>query len=386
MLLLSGGLVSAAQGAVLLYFWRKKPAASYLAWWAASFLVGGVLRILVELLPYSFDERNFLGILVIMLAYGMSWQGVRTFGGRPVVLPMVFLPPACWIVIGFSGLFDNGSVAQLRAVCFLYAFTWAVSAFEFVRARGVSLPARMPMILLCAATALAYVARIFITPYAPYPIGAAPSADWAYSSLFFISIITTIAFGTFALALAREHASAAERKRREAVDRHHIRSRSTFFANVRLLLRRHRARNEPVAMAFIHVDMGRSGAPDAVAFEKVLRRFEGSVKAVDQFSIVGRAELAAVLCRRTAADALDHFQGVVAGLDGVCREQGWKISIGVASTEQVGHDVNALIDAAWGALAAARSRDDRVAIYRPGMSRRMAEAPVNNVVSLAATR
>lgn len=390
MLLLSGGLVSAAQGAVLLYFWRRNPTALYMAWWAASFLVGGVLRILVELLPYSFDERNFLGILVIMLAYGMSWQGVRTFGGRPVVLPMVFLPPACWIVIGFSGLFENGSVAQMRAVSFLYAFTWTVSAFEFVRAQGVSLTARMPMILLCALTALAYVGRIFVIPHLPYPLGAAASEDWAYSTLFFISIITTISFGTFALALAREHANVTERQWDDVADHHHIRSRSTFFANVRLLLRRHRMRNEPVTMAFIHIDMGRGGAPDAVAFEKVLRRFEGSVKTVDQFSIVSRTELAAVFSRWTAADALVHYQSVVSGLQRICRQQGWKLSVGVASTEQVGHEMNALIDAAYTALASARRGGAPVSAYQPGMGRRdvraEAGAGASRVVSLTASR
>lgn len=387
MLLLSGGLVSAAQGAVLLYFWHRNRSALYLAWWAASFLVGGVLRILVELLPYSFDERNFLGILVIMLAYGMAWQGVRTFGGRPVVLPMVFLPPACWIVIGFSGLFDNGSVAQMRAVSFLFAFTWAVSAFEFVRAQGVSLAGRMPMIILCAGIAGLYVLRIFLIPSFPYPIGAAPSQDWAYSVLFFVSIITTIPFGTFALALSREQAHVTEKTWDTAADHHHIRSRSTFFANVRLLLRQYRTRNEPVSMAFIHIDMGPGHSQfDGAAFEKVLRRFEGSVRAVDQFSIVGRAELAAVLCRWSAADAQAHYIDVVSGLDRICSSRGWGLRVGIASTDVAGYEVNALIDAAYMALASARRGEGGpVVVFQPSMRRR-ATPTVSNVVSLAASR
>lgn len=381
MLLLSGGLVSAAQGAVLLYFWRRNPSALYMAWWAASFLVGGLLRIFVELLPYSFDERNFLGILVIMLAYGMSWQGVRTFGGRPVVLPLVFLPPACWIVIGFSGLFDNGSVAQMRAVSFLYAFTWSVTAFEFVRARRVSLVARMPMIVLCSGIAAIYALRIVMIPTAPYPLGAAPTEAWAYSVLFFVSIITTIPFGAFALALSREHAHAAALSAKDVGDHNHIRSRSTFFANVRLLLRQHRLRNDPVCMAFIHIDTGSEGRQlDIDTFEDVLRKFEGSVRAIDQFSVVGRAELAAVLCRWSAKDAQGHYISLLGTLQETCRRQGWKFRIGMASTETVGYDVNALIDGAYMALAKAR-RDSKVdvVIFEDTMSPQIDRAHTNIV-------
>ncbi len=383
MLLLSGGLVSAAQGAVLLYFWRRSRSALYLAWWAASFLVGGVLRILVELLPYSFDERNFLGILVIMLAYGMAWQGVRTFGGRPVVLPMVFLPPACWIVIGFSGLFENGSIAQMRAVSFLYAFTWAVSAFEFVRAQGVSLAARMPMILFCAGTAGLYVLRIFLIPSFPYPIGAGPAESWAYSVLFFVSIITTIPFGTFALALSREHAHATAKNWDEEPHHHHIRLRSTFFANVRLMLRQYRMRNEPVSMAFVHLDTGVERHPLAVdSFERILRRFEMSVKASDMFSVVGRGEFAAVLGRSTAADAQAHYVNVLAGLEKLCRRQGWTLRVGVASSDTVGYDVNALIEASYMALSQAR-RDSHSGVVAFTSSMRKPVTPVmSNVTTL----
>lgn len=384
MLLLSGALVSAAQGAVLLYFWRRNRSALYLAWWAASFLVGGVLRILVEFLPYSFDERNFLGILVIMLAYGMSWQGVRTFGGRAVVLPMVFLPPACWIVIGFSGLFDNGSIAQTRAVSFLFAFTWAVSAFEFMRAKGVSLSARMPMIVLCAAAAGLYVLRIFLIPSFPYPIGAAASEPWAYSVLFFVSIITTIPFGTFALALSREHANATAKSWDEEPDHHHIRSRSTFFANVRLMLRQFRLRNEPVSMAFVHLDTGVERQPLAPeSFEKVLRSFESSVKASDLFSVVGRAEFAMVLGHSTSADAQAHYLNVLAGLEKLCRRQGWILRVGVASSEAVGYDVNALIEASYAALTRAR-RDNRASVvsFTPAMRRTENDDSVSRVTQL----
>lgn len=376
MLLLSGALVSAAQGAVLLYFWHKNRSAPYLAWWAASFLVGGVARILVELLPYTFDERNFLGILVIMVAYGMAWQGVRTFGGRPVVLPMVFLPPACWVVIGFSGLFDNGSIAQMRAVSFLYAFTWAVSAFEFARARGVSLAARMPMIVLCAGTGGLYALRIFLIPSFPYPIGAAPTQAWAYSVLFLVSIITTIPFGTFALALLREHANVTAKTWDAAGDHQHIRSRSTFFANVRLLLRQYRARNEPVSMVFVHLDTGVDWQPpSAVTFEKILRRVEASVKATDLFGVVGRTEFAAVLCRSSAADTQAHYFNVLLGVERICRRQGWTIRVGVASTDVVGYGVNGLIEAAYMALAKAR-RDNRdaVVIFTPDMAKQGAAA------------
>lgn len=369
MLLLSGGLVSAAQGGLLLYFWRRNRAALYLAWWGASFLVGGLLRVFVELLPYSFDERNFLGILVIMLAYGMSWQGVRTFGGRPVVLPMVFLPPACWIVIGFSGLFDNGSVAQMRAVSFLYAFTWAVTAFEFMRAQGVSLTARMPMIVLCSATAAAYIVRIILTPTVPYPIGAAPTEAWAYSVLFFVSIITTIPFGAFALALSREHAHAASLTSNDAWNQSQIRSRNAFFANMRLPLRQYRMRNDAVCMSVIHIDTGAEGGPlDLAAFEDLLCKFECSARAIDQFSIVGRAELATVLCRWSATEAQNHYLNLLNSMERTCRRQGWKVRIGVASTDAVGYDVNALIDAAHLALfAARRDGQEDVVIFNPSM-------------------
>lgn len=365
-ILIFGILVKALLGALFLVFWLSGRAAWFL-WWGAALFIGAVAA--------GFFLRGFggeffkVGIAVAALigAFGCVWQGARAFEQRlPLWLPML-AGPAIWLALCFvPGFLDNVAYRIVLSSALIAAFN-AATAYEFWRGRDEALPSRWTIIALFSSLAFVFAMRIPLIPVAPFPFGGLPAQPSVAALFNVILFFHTVLLSVLLVALTKERLEREQRNYAQTDPLTGAMNRRAFMSKGRRLLLRHKMKRGALSLLFIDLDefkllndrLGHAGG-DRVLTEFVavvsnnirptdfLFRFGG-----EEFCCLlpstrpGEALVAAERLRRAVQDAQLDIGGAPTRLT---------VSIGIASTETSGYDLDALLRAADAALYAAKQQ------------------------------
>jgi diguanylate cyclase (GGDEF)-like protein len=358
-------------GVALFYFWNLDRASSWLLWWSVPFIIGG-LGAASYLRPNWENEFATIGFgnAVRIAALCMLWQGARVFEHRRPVLPVLIAAPLIWLGLCLFPPFFANMPARVVVVSLFNASFCGLAAYELWRGRAESLASRQPAITTFLSFAILMLARVGTASILPFPMGALP-IDPTWMALFNFTVFVHATFlGFLLIALTKE--------RREAEQRHFalldpltgLMNRRAFMSQVERAARRRKIGREPMSLLVLDLDhfklindrFGHDvGDRVLIAFAGVA---EACVRSTDQLHRMGGEEFCLILQDTPLAESIAVAERIRQAFAGVTVSAGSQkvvatVSIGIATTDHVGFDLEVLHAAADAAMyeAKARGRD-----------------------------
>jgi diguanylate cyclase (GGDEF)-like protein len=372
-MLFSGLLVKVVLGVLFAVLWLKSARAHWFAWWSATFFVGSLASL--AFLVRDFGPAFFgMGVAFLILSMSCCWQGARAFEKRKPLWLAVTAPPTLWLMACFIPGFLESVVARVLVSSLSAAPLIAMTAYEFWRGRAEHLPSRRTVIVLFSSMALIFAIRIPLIGVAPFPFGALP-AEPAYVAAFnLILFFHTVVLAILLVALSKERQELEQRNQAQTDSLTGALNRRGFVTRGRRLVLRHKKMREPLCLLFIDLDhfkalndrYGHSGGDDALtAFVAVVH---DNIRPTDFLFRLGGEEFCCLLPFTDADGAYQVAQRIRCALEATGVQVAGvpvnvTVSIGIASTDAFGYDIDTLVRRADMAVySAKRQGRNRVVI------------------------
>jgi diguanylate cyclase (GGDEF)-like protein len=364
--LLLGGFIKILLGALFLFFWLRDRPSTWFAWWSATFLFG-TLASLVFLMRGFAGELFVIGAgpALAIAAFACCWQGARAFDGRRPLWLSVVLVSGLWLlaclVPGFVG--HVGYRVMLSSL--ILSVLIAMVAVEFWRGRQEALPSRWPVIVLFASLSLFFLSRIALVDTLPFPFGALPmEATWV-ATFNLVLIFHTLVLTVLIVALSKERLEFDQRTKAHTDPLTGALNRRALVARGGRLLQRHQRDASPVCLLFLDLDHFKSlnDRFGHSAGDNVLTSFvdlvNTSIRPADCLFRIGGEEFCCLLphtnmeqAQRVAERIRHKFEMSAVNVAGMPVTA--TVSLGIASTEIFGYDLDALMRNADVAVYAAK--------------------------------
>lgn len=377
--LLSGILVKAVLGGLFLMLWLRSGRATWFAWWGATFFLAGLAA--ANLLLRGFGGGFFaLGVSVALLIAAMSctWQGARAFERRKPLWLALVIPPAIWLAASQAPVIAGSVSNRVLLSSAMIAPLLGMTAFELWRGRAEPLPSRATVVALFASLSLIFAIRIPLVRIAPFPFGAQP-AEPAYVAAFnLLLFFHAILLAVLLVAMSKERQELQQRTNAQTDSLTGALNRRAFMTRGRRLVLRHQKKSEPLCLLFIDLDhfkalndrYGHSSGDDVLtAFVTVVH---DNIRPTDFLFRIGGEEFCCLLPFTRTEEAFTVAERIRRALEAtdVKNAAGAPIrvtvSLGIASTDAFGYDVDTLARRADMAVyAAKRAGRNRVVIATP---------------------
>lgn len=361
---------------LFLIFWlNDRRGAPWYAWWSGTFLFASAAAVLFMVRGFG---SNFLsigfGVAAMIAAFGCSWQGARTFDKRrPLWLPVLAVPGVWLAACLVPGFLETVSYRVVLS-SLLLAPLIAMSAVEFWRGRDEPLQSRWPVIVLFSTLALFFASRVATVNLLPFPFGALPLAPGWMIAFNLIVFFHTLMLTVLIVSLSKERLELEQRLKAQTDPLTGALNRRAFMARGARLAQRHRHENAPLCLVFLDLDHFKSlnDRFGHLAGDDVLMRFvavvHANIRPTDFLFRIGGEEFCCLLPHtradqaRTVAERIRH-QFEVATVDVSGMPVRATVSLGIASTESFGYDLDTLMRKADMAVyAAKRQGRNRVVI------------------------
>ena len=375
-IMLFGLFIKILLGALFFIFWlNDRRGAPWFAWWCATFLLGGLATTLFTLRDFSGDFLTMgVGVASLLAAFGCCWQGARAFDKRPPMWFPVVATPAVWVAACLVPGFLDNIAARVVLSSLMLAPLLAMSAVEFWRGRQEPLQSRWPVIVLFTTLALFFASRIPLVNVAPFPFGAQPVAPgWMVAFnliVFFHALLLTVLI----VAMSKERLELEQRMKAQTDPLTGALNRRAFMTRGARLAQRHCHENAPLCLVFLDLDHFKSlnDRFGHLAGDDVLMKFvavvHGNIRPTDFLFRIGGEEFCCLLPNtradqaHTVAERIRH-QFEIATVDVSGMPVRATVSLGIASTESFGYDLDTLMRKADMAVyAAKRQGRNRVVI------------------------
>lgn len=353
-------------GGLFAVFWLKNRASPWFLWWGFALALGGVTAALF-MLRASFENYLTLGIgnAFLLEAVACTWQGARTFEKRPALWWPVVAAPLGWLVVCLVPGFIEAIEYRIALSSTIVASMFAMAASEFWRGRCEALSSRWPVIVLFGSLTLFFALRIPLMGLLPFPFGSLPMQPGWLGAFNLILFGHTFVLVVLVVAMSKERLELEQRTKAQTDPLTGALNRRAFMARGERLIARHRHEDATLALLFLDLDhfkalndrFGHSGGDD------VLTCFVGLVNScirpTDFLFRMGGEEFCCLLpytaadqARRVAERIRQQVEAasvIVAGLPAKAT-----VSIGIASTDEFGYDLDTLIRHADSAVYAAK--------------------------------
>jgi diguanylate cyclase (GGDEF)-like protein len=374
-ILLSGVLIKALLCVLFFVFWLYDRRATCFLWWCAAYGLG-TLAAAVFLLRGFAGEMFAIGAGVgaLIATFGSVWQGARAFDDRrPLWLAFVGAPCLWLLVCLVPGFLDDLRV-RVVVSSLLIAPLIAMSAVEFWRGRDEPLLSRWPTIVLFSSLALLFASRILFVDLLPFPFGALPVQP-AWVGLFtLIVFFHALVLTVLMVGIAKERLELDQRQKAQTDPLTGALNRRAFMSRSARLLTRHQYDTAPLCLMFLDLDHfkqlndrhGHSGGDDVLM--KFVAIVHDNIRPTDFLFRYGGEEFCCLLphtrtdqAHRVAERIRHRFETTVVDVAGVQVKA--TVSLGIASTETFGYDLDTLIRRADMAVyAAKRAGRNRVVV------------------------
>jgi diguanylate cyclase (GGDEF)-like protein len=384
--------IIAVLGLQILVFWSRDQRSTWLGWFGFTFLFGAA-SLLIYLLPTRGMEFLVYGVgnMLRLAAFAFLWQDARVFSGRRPDTLLTVLCLTTWLALCSVPAFLDHMSARVVGTSVFIAFFCCLGAWELWRDRSEALPSRIPTIAVFLSFAAISAARIPVVGVAPFPVGALP-VNGAWLAGFGLVAFTHMLFlGGFMLSMTRERRELEQRRFALSDPLTGLLNRRAFHEEAERLKRRKGAR-ELLSVLVLDLDDFKlvNDGFGHDAGDRVLRHFADVARAEtrsgdllyrmggEEFCFVlpltGLAEARAI-AERVRRQFADHPIEVA---DRAIRAT---VSIGVATTDQAGVDLELLLAAGDAAVyeAKASGRDrtivaNSLSLMRPTPAMRTAVA------------
>jgi diguanylate cyclase (GGDEF)-like protein len=353
--------------ALFLGFWLKNRRMTWFAWWSGSFIAGscGSVAIMFYGLDDDFSAVGLAGAS-LMVAFLCCWNGARIFERRePVWLPTVAIP-AFWLTLCMIPGFADNTYYRVFFSSLLIAAPLALTSYEFWRGRSERLPSRWMVVALFGSLTAVFLIRIPLIDVAPFPFGALPAeAAWVgafNATLFFHTVLLAVVL----VAITKERLELEQRMAADTDPLTGVWNRRACMTRGERLLARHERNGQDFSLLFLDIDdfkrlndrLGHSGGDEA------LRRFvdivQNTIRPSDFLFRIGGEEFCCLLPQTNAQQSRHVAERIRRNVEAAPVQIGssgptkMTVSVGIASTETAGYDLDALLRAADGAVYMAK--------------------------------
>jgi diguanylate cyclase (GGDEF)-like protein len=366
-ILLFGLFIKAMLGALFFVFWlNDRRGAVWYAWWSATFAFGSLSASLFLLRGFGAEFVSVgIGVASLIAAFACCWQGARAFDRRPPLWLPVLVAPGVWLAACLLPNFLDTTSYRVVLSSALLAPLIAMCAVEFWRGRQEPLQSRWPVMVLFATLALFFVSRILLVNVLPFPFGAQPIQPGWMAAFNLIVFFHALMLSVLLVAMSKERLELDQRMKAQTDPLTGALNRRAFVARGTRLVQRHCHESAPLSLLFLDLDhfkslndrLGHSGGDD------VLMRFvavvHGNIRPTDFLFRIGGEEFCCLLPHtradqaHTAAERIRHqFENASVDVAGTPVKS--TVSIGIASTETFGYDLDTLMRKADMAVYAAK--------------------------------
>lgn len=361
-----GLFIKLVLGALFVVFWLRARAAPWFAWWSAALLLGSGTSTLFMLRA---SAENFftigIGNTLLIAAFVCTWQGARAFERRPALwLPTIGVP-GLWLAAACIPEVMQSVPTRIVLSSSLCAPLLMMAAYEFWRGRAEPLPSRWPVTAIFGSLALFFALRIPLIGVLPFPFGAQPVQPGWIGAFNLIMFGHTLLLVVLVVSLSKERLEFDQRTKAQTDPLTGALNRRAFMSYGARLLQRHAYERAPLCLLFLDLDdfkslndrFGHSGGDD------VLTRFvalvNASIRPTDFLFRIGGEEFCCLLPHTTTEQAHRvaeriRFQFEMATVDVAGSPVRATASLGIASTDAFGYDLDTLMRRADMAVYAAK--------------------------------
>ncbi|HWL31424.1 MAG TPA: GGDEF domain-containing protein, partial [Xanthobacteraceae bacterium] len=343
-------------------------------WWGAALFLGCVTGGLFMLRP-TFENFVTIGIgnATLLTAMACCWQGSRAFHHcRPLWLP-VLATPALWLVLCLIPQFMASVAIRIVVSAMIAAPMLLMSAVEFWHGRREQLPSRGAVVIVFLSFALVFAIRIPLIGVLPFPFGALPMEPGWLGAFNLIMFAHTILLAVLLVSMSKERLEFDQRIQALTDPLTGALNRRAFVLRSERLLQRHQYESAPLCVLFLDLDYfkslndeyGHSAGDDVlVHFVNVVNT---SIRPTDFVFRMGGEEFCCLLpytnteqAHRVAERIRHQFEIARTNTAGASIKA--TVSIGIASTEIFGYDIETLTWHADMAVYAAKRRGRNQAV------------------------
>jgi diguanylate cyclase (GGDEF)-like protein len=368
-------------GSALLYFWNRDRRSTWLLWWSIPFIVGGLAVISYTRPNWSTDFNAIaIGNALRLAALGLLWEGARVFSGRkPMLWPLAALI-GVWVGLCLYPPFLASMHVRIIGVSLINSAVVLGAAWELWRGRAEHLPSRFPAIVVFCSFAVFMLLRIPFVAVAPFPYGAAKMDSMWLGGFNLMVFVHAFFLGLLLIALTKERLELQQRNIALVDPLTGLMNRRAFMGHVERNTLRRGLTPESTALLILDLDHFKA-VNDQYGHEigdKVLASFgavaQACVRPTDLLYRLGGEEFCCVLPdtdvhaalrvaerirKAFAGHAYPHTNGQIIPAT---------VSIGIATADQAGFDLEVLVAAADAALYEAKSRGrNRVVVADPAL-------------------
>jgi diguanylate cyclase (GGDEF)-like protein len=354
-ILVSGLFVKALLAALFLAFWLTNRYATWFLWWSATFFFGTAATVMF--VARGFDAEIYavgLAVAFLVTAFACSWQAARAFERRKILWAPLLAVPTVWLGACLIPGFIESVAARVVLSSLLLALMSAQTAFEFWRGRREELPSRWTVIVLFASVAVLMLARIALLYVLPFPFGALP-AQLSYLAAFnLILFFHTILLAILLVAMTKERLELDQRNKAQTDPLTGALNRRALMTKGDRLMRRHQMENKHLCLLYLDIDhfkalndrVGHSGGDDVLM--KFVEVVHDNIRPTDLLFRLGGEEFCCLLsytaleqAERVAERIRQQVEKTVVEIPGSFERT--TVSIGVASTDPFGYDIDTLM-------------------------------------------
>ena len=372
--LLFGLFIKLVLGALFVVFWLKNRSAAWFGWWSASLLLASATSVLYMMRGADGLVSVGIGNAALIASFACCWQGARTFGRRQALWSPVILAPLVWLATGLLPSFMTNVPFRIVLSSGLIAPLLFMSAVEFWRGRDERLPSRWPVIVIFGSFALFFAVRVALIDLAPFPFGALPP-DPGWLGAFNLAMFGhTILLSVLLVSLSKERLELDQRTKAQTDPLTGALNRRAFMLRGERLLQRHAHEKAQLCLVFLDIDQfkafndrfGHSGGDDVlVSFVELVN---ACIRPTDFLFRIGGEEFCCLLPYTTTDQAYRVAERIRFQFEQTMMEVSGTVvrataSLGIASTDAFGYDLETLMRRADMAVyAAKRAGRNRVVV------------------------
>ena len=288
--------ITALLGLFLIIAWLQERDTRALAWWGVAYLIGASsIALWGTPAPFLPIPPSLSGVL-IFVACGMIWNGIRLFHGRKLMQSATIGGAFIWLAaLQFPDIAGDANTSATLGALIVAGYTFFI-AFELWRERRKSLFSRTAAIAVPLMHAAIFVVPIAMKNNAIY------GANDGWLVLFALeTMIYAVGIAFIVVLMVKDHHVRVQRDAASTDPLTGLLNRRAFFENTKTLYGQAMKMRQPVALLMFDLDKFKSinDTYGHAMGDEVLRLFaattRSSMRANDVIARLGGEEIAAVV-------------------------------------------------------------------------------------------
>jgi diguanylate cyclase (GGDEF)-like protein len=353
-------------GLQLVFFWSQDRRSSWLGWWAALYLGGGIGTACSIFRDVAPDIGIAAANVAIIAAFGCGWQGTRAFERRKPRLELVIAGVVGWMLLCNWPYFMTTLPLRVVVSSIIICGFCLLAAYELWRGRAERLPSRMMAMTCLVSLGLIMALRIPMLNLLHFPLGGRIPEATSVGVFNLIILAHASSVVLLMISMSKERLELEQRGYALSDPLTGLLNRRAFQEQSKSIVRCTEFGTEPVSILVLDLDNFKAinDRFGHAAGDRVLLNFaevaKSSVRPTDFVYRMGGEEFCCLLPDATQEQALQVAERIRQGfeasvVDGRGTQIRSTVSIGVASSDQMGHDLDAMYGSADAAAYAAKA-------------------------------